>query len=134
MQFLPHMRCSVFAALAGTAAFSPRHVIMKPAHRSIHKSHASMRSSSSILYARPPTILCIGETLWDSLSNGIYLGGAPSNVAMHLASLLPEKETVAVASCLGKDQLGNEARRRLQLKGFGLIIFSFMRTGKPVRE
>jgi sugar/nucleoside kinase (ribokinase family) len=55
-------------------------------------------------------------------------------VAMHLASLLPEKETVAVASCLGKDQLGNEARRRLQLKGFGLIIFSFMRTGKPVRE
>lgn len=47
----------------------------------------------------------------------MYLGGAPNNVAMHLASLLPEGDTVAIASCLGNDQLGNEAKRRLELKG-----------------
>jgi hypothetical protein len=38
-------------------------------------------------------------------------------VAVHLASLLPDCDTVAVSSCLGKDQLGNEARRRMELKG-----------------
>ena len=47
----------------------------------------------------------------------MYLGGAPTNVAMHLASLLPKGETVAIASCLGEDQLGKEARRRLEVKG-----------------
>jgi hypothetical protein len=34
-----------------------------------------------------PNVLCVGETLWDSLPSGIYLGGAPSNVAVHLAYL-----------------------------------------------
>mmetsp|Transcript_6195 Transcript_6195/g.15414 ORF Transcript_6195/g.15414 Transcript_6195/m.15414 type:complete len:470 (+) Transcript_6195:98-1507(+) len=80
--------------------------------------------------ATPPTVLCAGETLWDSLPSGMYLGGAPSNVAVHLASLfrsLPSEEdssssdddgrpTVAVAACVGDDQLGREARRRLALR------------------
>lgn len=75
-----------------------------------------------------PNVLCIGETLWDSLPSGIFLGGAPSNVAVHLAYLFndgpsnnnkngPQSPTVAVAACLGKDQLGYEARRRLAIHG-----------------
>jgi fructokinase len=77
-----------------------------------------------------PNVLCIGETLWDSLPSGIYLGGAPSNVAVHLAYLFnvpssssneveknKNRPTVAIAACLGKDQLGKEAQRRLALNG-----------------
>ena len=75
----------------------------------------------------PPSVLCMGEILWDSLPSGIYMGGAPSNVAVHLASLFEHSSstssssnhhpTVAIAACLGNDQLGREARRRLSLKG-----------------
>ncbi|KAL3758919.1 hypothetical protein ACHAWU_003191 [Discostella pseudostelligera] len=81
----------------------------------------------------PPSVLCMGEILWDSLPSGIYMGGAPSNVAVHLASLLRQSSststpspssiinnhqpTVAIAACLGNDQLGREAYRRLSLKG-----------------
>lgn len=79
-----------------------------------------------------PNVLCVGETLWDSLPSGIYLGGAPSNIAVHLAylfnspssSLTPKNDnnssnrpTVAIAACLGEDQLGKEAVRRLVLNG-----------------
>ena len=71
----------------------------------------------TLVHAERPTILCVGETLWDSLPSGMYLGGAPSNVAIHLASLLPETKSVAIVSCLGSDQLGDEALRRLKLKG-----------------
>ena len=35
--------------------------------------------------APPPSILSIGETLYDSLPNGVFLGGAPLNVAVHAA-------------------------------------------------
>lgn len=81
----------------------------------------------------PPSVLCMGEILWDSLPSGIYMGGAPSNVAVHLASLFRQSSstsspspssiiinhhpTVAIAACLGNDQLGREAYRRLSLKG-----------------
>ncbi|KAH8073029.1 carbohydrate kinase [Aureococcus anophagefferens] len=37
--------------------------------------------------APPPSILSIGETLYDSLPNGVFLGGAPLNVAVHAAQL-----------------------------------------------
>ena len=29
-------------------------------------------------------ILCVGEVLWDALPEGLFLGGAPFNVACHL--------------------------------------------------
>lgn len=48
----------------------------------------------------------------------MFLGGAPSNVAIHLASLFDGSgNSVAIATCLGNDQLGKEAKRRLDLKG-----------------
>eukprot|EP00984_Skeletonema_dohrnii_P027005 scaffold16436_cov118-Skeletonema_dohrnii-CCMP3373.AAC.2 len=104
-----------------------------------NKATVTLQSSTSSISnddssTPPPNVLCIGETLWDSLPSGIFLGGAPSNVAVHLAYLFQNapsssssdnnvdenssnRPTVAVATCLGKDQLGKEAQRRLALNG-----------------
>lgn len=59
-------------------------------------------------------ILCIGEILWDALPLGLFLGGAPFNVACHLHALAEE---VTVVSRVGDDVLGREARRRLRARG-----------------
>lgn len=59
-------------------------------------------------------IVCIGEILWDSLPLGLFLGGAPFNVAYHLHRM---GEPVVIASSVGDDRLGLEARRRMRWKG-----------------
>lgn len=60
-------------------------------------------------------ILCVGELLWDALPAGLFLGGAPFNVACHLrAAGLP----VAMVSRVGADHLGDEALRRAA--GYGI--------------
>jgi Sugar kinases, ribokinase family len=59
-------------------------------------------------------IVCIGEILWDALPDGLFLGGAPFNVARHLHAL---GEPVAFVSRVGDDPLGREARRRLRAQG-----------------
>jgi fructokinase len=64
-------------------------------------------------------ILCIGEILWDSLPNGLFLGGAPFNVAYHLKSLGAD---VAMVSCVGDDVLGRIARERIQEKGLSVDL------------
>lgn len=56
-------------------------------------------------------ILCVGEILWDALPDGLFLGGAPFNVACHLRAL---GEEVAFVSRVGDDVLGDEAMRRLR--------------------
>ena len=65
-------------------------------------------------------ILCVGEILWDALPEGLFLGGAPFNVARHLHVL---GEGVVFASRVGNDVLGKEARRRLRAQGLddGLV-------------
>jgi fructokinase len=60
--------------------------------------------------ARSITIACFGETLWDILPRGIFLGGAPVNVAYHLSRLGLRALPV---STVGNDFLGNEALRRI---------------------
>ena len=61
-----------------------------------------------------PEILCVGEVLWDSLPDGLFLGGAPLNVACHLRALgVP----AAIASRVGEDVLGAEVLRRLPRHG-----------------
>jgi fructokinase len=57
--------------------------------------------------------LCVGEILWDALPKGLFLGGAPFNVACHLKML---GEEVAFASCVGTDTLGNQAIKRIKNK------------------
>jgi fructokinase len=59
-------------------------------------------------------IVCVGEILWDALPDGLFLGGAPFNVACHLHAL---KEEVAFVSRVGDDVLGEEALRRLPARG-----------------
>jgi fructokinase len=59
-------------------------------------------------------VLCVGEVLWDSLPAGLFLGGAPFNVAGHLHALgVP----VAMVSRVGEDRLGVEALQRLARNG-----------------
>jgi fructokinase len=64
-------------------------------------------------------ILCVGEILWDALPDGLFLGGAPFNVARHLHAL---GKPVAFASRVGDDQLGREARRRLRAQGLDAAL------------
>ena len=59
-------------------------------------------------------LLCIGEILWDALPEGLFLGGAPFNVARHLHTL---GEDVVFVSRVGDDLLGAEALRRLRAHG-----------------
>lgn len=54
-------------------------------------------------------VLCVGEVLWDSLPEGLFLGGAPFNVACHLRAA---GTPVAMVSRIGSDRLGEEVLRR----------------------
>ena len=59
-------------------------------------------------------VLCVGELLWDALPAGLFLGGAPFNVACYLSAAgVP----VAMVSRVGADRLGEEALRRAQRYG-----------------
>ena len=63
-----------------------------------------------------PEILCVGEVLWDALPAGLFLGGAPFNVACHLrAAGWP----VTMVSRVGTDRLGEEVLRRAPWYGVG---------------
>lgn len=59
-------------------------------------------------------IVCIGEILWDSMPLGLFLGGAPFNVAYHLNKL---GANVQFVSCVGNDDLGHEAIKRTAMHG-----------------
>lgn len=72
-------------------------------------------------------MICFGEALWDVLPRGIFLGGAPLNVAYHLSRhgirALP-------VSAVGRDFLGDEIRRRAT--GWGLDLrFVARLAGRP---
>ena len=59
-------------------------------------------------------VLCVGEVLWDALPAGLFLGGAPFNVACHLrAAGIP----VSLVSRVGNDRLGHEAKSRVARYG-----------------
>ena len=64
-----------------------------------------------------PTIACVGEVLFDSLPEGVFLGGAPTNVAVHLAAFGAKAELISV---VGDDELGKDAKRRLEDVGVGI--------------
>lgn len=57
--------------------------------------------------------MCIGEALWDSLPLGLFPGGAPFNVALHLHEL---RQHVAFVTRVGDDVLGHELIRRVQAR------------------
>jgi fructokinase len=64
--------------------------------------------------ARMGAVFCFGEVLWDCLPRGLFLGGAPLNVAAHLARLgVP----AFMVSAVGNDVLGREALLRMDRFG-----------------
>jgi len=60
------------------------------------------------------TILCFGEILWDCLPQGLFLGGAPFNVAYHLKQLGHDP---LMLSALGNDWLGAQTLKRIRTRG-----------------
>jgi fructokinase len=62
----------------------------------------------------PLTVVGLGELIWDMLPGGKQLGGAPSNFA-YISRLLGD--SAVVASRIGADDLGREARVRLERLG-----------------
>ncbi|MFL5608111.1 MAG: carbohydrate kinase family protein [Gemmatimonadaceae bacterium] len=64
-------------------------------------------------------ILCVGEVLWDALPEGLFLGGAPFNVACHLRAA---GTPVSMVSRVGHDRLGEEALRRAARYGVGVDL------------
>lgn len=74
-------------------------------------------------------ILCVGEVLWDALPEGLFLGGAPFNVACHLRML---GENAAICSSVGNDVLGEQVIKRAKQKSLDtslIQINSDYRTG-----
>lgn len=61
-----------------------------------------------------PLVISWGELLWDLFSDGPRLGGAAANVAYHLAALGAH---AVLVSRVGDDELGHEARARLEAAG-----------------
>ena len=59
-------------------------------------------------------IVVWGELLWDRFPDGAQLGGAPANVAWHLAMMGARP---ALASRVGDDDDGRQARARLAARG-----------------
>lgn len=69
-----------------------------------------------------PTVIGLGEILWDFLPSGRQLGGAPANFA-YCSHLLGNR--AVVASRVGSDDLGREARDSLLRSG---ITDQFLQT------
>jgi fructokinase len=61
-----------------------------------------------------PTVVGLGEVLWDLLPSGRQLGGAPANFA-YCSHLLGDR--AVVASRIGEDELGKAVRESLLARG-----------------
>lgn len=89
-------------------------------------------------------VLCFGEVLWDCLPQGLFMGGAPVNVAYHLQQLGAK---VLPISAVGDDFLGREIIRRLKRVGLdtrfvpdiadvqtGVVLVELTADGQPSYE
>ena len=59
-------------------------------------------------------LVCVGETLWDVLPHGEFLGGAPLNVALHATRL---GLGATVVTRVGNDTRGLNAVDRIRTLG-----------------
>jgi len=59
-------------------------------------------------------VVCIGEVLWDSLPKGMFLGGAPLNVAVNLTNLGID---ASIISAIGNDELGYKTLAEIKSRG-----------------
>ena len=72
-----------------------------------------------------PTILALGEVLWDVFPKARLLGGAPLNFAVHARNLGADAHIV---SRIGTDEMGDEIARAVQR--FGLSMKTVQRDPK----
>src|ERR1700738_1522627 len=82
-----------------------------PLHLHTSQVHVSSSASFAVSAAGNFTVVGLGELLWDLFPQGRQLGGAPANFA-YISSLLGDHGIVA--SRVGTDVLGEEAKRRFQ--------------------
>lgn len=66
-----------------------------------------------------PCVLCFGELLWDELPGGPRLGGAPANVAYHLAQF---GLAARLVSAVGEDAAGARALAQLAAAGVDVSL------------
>ena len=59
-------------------------------------------------------VVCIGEVLWDSLPKGMFLGGAPLNVAVNLNNLGID---TTIISAVGSGTMGERTIEAIEAKG-----------------
>ena len=64
-----------------------------------------------------PTIVGLGEVLWDLFPDGPRFGGAPANFACMAAELAGESARVHMVSAVGNDNLGRRALGELRAHG-----------------
>ncbi|HEX5322948.1 MAG TPA: PfkB family carbohydrate kinase, partial [Capsulimonadaceae bacterium] len=88
-----------------------------PTEMSARKGHASMAP-------KQPYVLCFGEVLWDCVPRGLFLGGAPANVAYHLTR---NGCRAALVSAIGNDFLGDEILRRVKEWGVDTQLITRVR-------
>ena len=69
-----------------------------------------------------------GEILWDCLPSGRHAGGAPFNVAAHIAQL---GVSVSLLSAVGQDPLGDEILEVAKQKGVNVEYVGRARIGLP---
>lgn len=63
------------------------------------------------------SVLAVGEVLWDVFPDGPRFGGAPANFACACAELGGGRVRTCLGSAVGRDDLGDEARKRLAEHG-----------------
>ncbi len=76
-------------------------------------SQSALRFAGTMKKAKK-TVVGLGEVLWDILPEATHLGGAPANFA-YITSLMGNRGVVA--SRVGADARGQEARRRMEALG-----------------
>ena len=64
-----------------------------------------------------PTVIGIGEILWDVFPDGPRFGGAPANFACSVAELARDRIDVYMAGGVGADDLGRRAIEALHVHG-----------------
>ncbi len=66
-----------------------------------------------------PSLVSVGELLWDLFPDGPRLGGAPANLAFHAHSLGAQSHLV---SAIGSDPRGDQALQSLATRGLDLSL------------
>ncbi|HSH39019.1 MAG TPA: carbohydrate kinase [Chthoniobacterales bacterium] len=74
------------------------------------------------------TCFAFGEIVWDLLPSGKHAGGAPFNVAVHVAQI---GGSSALLSCVGRDELGDEILAVARRRSVNVDFVARARSGLP---